>query len=143
MRVQLTVAADDGGETITDLYCWLRQDRELRRHAEVRLQPPRQTGGHMGALEIIELVIAGTAAAAVRRQPQPRTPSCCTSRATVSCPSGAGRSCCLPCRKRTGCANTGPCPSISSGTRWSTGAPRPGAWSSWTAASAGVRCRAT
>ncbi|MFF7046550.1 hypothetical protein ACIP4T_32160 [Streptomyces massasporeus] len=64
MRVQLTVAADDGGETLTDLYCWLRQDRELRRHAEVRIQPLRQTGGHMGALEIIELVIAGTAAAA-------------------------------------------------------------------------------
>lgn len=64
MRVQLTVAADDGGETLTDLYRWLRQDRELRRLAEVRIQPPRQTGGHMGAHEIIELLINGTAAAA-------------------------------------------------------------------------------
>ncbi|MFI1728836.1 hypothetical protein ACH40E_06260 [Streptomyces acidicola] len=57
MRVQVRVAAADGGETLTDLYHWFRENRDLRRDAEVRIRTPRQTGGHMGAVEIIDLVL--------------------------------------------------------------------------------------
>lgn len=57
MQVQVKVAADDDGETLTDLYRWFREDHDLRRHAEVRTQPPRQTGGYMGVVEIIDVVL--------------------------------------------------------------------------------------
>ncbi|MFD6327719.1 hypothetical protein ACFWOL_34015 [Streptomyces sp. NPDC058442] len=57
MRVQVSIETGDSGTVITDLYRWLRQDDQLRRHAEVRLLPPRQTGGFMNAVEIIELVV--------------------------------------------------------------------------------------
>ncbi|MEU8784869.1 hypothetical protein [Streptomyces sp. NPDC048637] len=64
MRVQVSIETDDGGTALTDLYRWLRQDSELRRHAEVRLLPPRQTSSFMGAVEVIELVVSQGIAAA-------------------------------------------------------------------------------
>ncbi|MFF0159804.1 hypothetical protein ACFYRY_20045 [Streptomyces sp. NPDC005263] len=64
MQVQIKVVEDDGNTTLTDLYRWFRQDDDLRRHAEVRLRPPRQTGGFMGALEVIDLVLSQGFAAA-------------------------------------------------------------------------------
>ncbi|MFF5001545.1 hypothetical protein ACFY3G_01845 [Streptomyces phaeochromogenes] len=64
MQVQVKVAEDDGGATLTDLYRWFRQDSDLRRHADVRLRPPRQTGGFMGGLEVIDLVLSQGFAAA-------------------------------------------------------------------------------
>ncbi|MGW7572350.1 effector-associated constant component EACC1 [Streptomyces sp. NPDC054765] len=57
MRVQVSIETDDSGTTLFDLYGWFRQDGELRRHAEVRLLSPRRTGGFMGAVEVIELVV--------------------------------------------------------------------------------------
>ncbi|WP_405469478.1 hypothetical protein [Streptomyces canus] len=63
MEVEVRVPADDGGVTLTDLYRWFRQDAELRRYAEVRLRPPRQTGGAMGAAEVIEVIGQGIALA--------------------------------------------------------------------------------
>lgn len=64
MQVQIKVAEDDGGTALIDLYRWLRQDDDLRRHAGVRLRPPRQTGGFMGTLEVIDLVLNQGIAAA-------------------------------------------------------------------------------
>lgn len=64
MQVQIRVAEDDGGTTLIDLYRWFRQDGDLRRHAEVRLRQPRQTGGSMGTLEVIDLVLNQGIAAA-------------------------------------------------------------------------------
>ncbi|WP_210590771.1 hypothetical protein [Streptomyces sp. GESEQ-35] len=64
MRVQVSIDAEDGGTALNDLYRWFRQDTDLRRHAEVRLRPLRQTGGFMGAAEVVELVIGQGIAAA-------------------------------------------------------------------------------
>ncbi|MFF0161658.1 hypothetical protein ACFYRY_29565 [Streptomyces sp. NPDC005263] len=58
MRVQVRVAADDGGETLTDLYRWFREDGDLRDHAEVRIRTPRQTGGQLGVVEIIDVILS-------------------------------------------------------------------------------------
>ncbi|MDQ0913521.1 hypothetical protein QFZ22_009593 [Streptomyces canus] len=57
MRVLVSIDADDGGTALTDLYRWFRQDGELRRQAQARLRPVRQTGGFIGAVEVIELVV--------------------------------------------------------------------------------------
>ncbi|GAA2577011.1 hypothetical protein GCM10010304_17320 [Streptomyces roseoviolaceus] len=63
MHAEIRVATDDGGETITDLYSWLRQDRDLRRHVDVRRRAPRQTGGAMGVLDIVDVVFSGVSTA--------------------------------------------------------------------------------
>ncbi|MFF8941757.1 hypothetical protein ACF1A5_05635 [Streptomyces sp. NPDC014864] len=55
MHIKIAVAADDS-TVIHDLYYWFRQDEDIRRHAEIRLQPPPQASGTMGAVEIIDMV---------------------------------------------------------------------------------------
>lgn len=57
MRVQIQAAGDDR-EAVMDLYRWLRQDPDVGRHATVELAPPRQTGGFMGTVEIINMVLS-------------------------------------------------------------------------------------
>ncbi|MFJ9847897.1 hypothetical protein [Streptomyces sp. NPDC101150] len=57
LRVEIGVAADDADLAILDLYRWLRQDPDVRDHAELNLGPPRAGDGTMGAVEVIDLVL--------------------------------------------------------------------------------------
>ena len=59
MRVRLTVTAADDAAA---LYEWLRTDPGLARRAEVTAGPPEP--GHLGALEIIDVVLTQATAVA-------------------------------------------------------------------------------
>ncbi|GGN37017.1 effector-associated constant component EACC1 [Streptomyces fuscichromogenes] len=58
MRIRVATTAEDGQETVSDLYRWLRQDPDVRRHATVELMPSGRPGGAMGAVEIIDMVVS-------------------------------------------------------------------------------------
>lgn len=57
MLVQLRADAEDDTLTTLDLYRWLRQDPDIRRHAEVALSPPPSGSETMGAVDIVNLVL--------------------------------------------------------------------------------------
>ncbi|MGW3952408.1 effector-associated constant component EACC1 [Streptomyces sp. NPDC004752] len=57
VHAEIGAAAEDGELALLDLYRWLRQDPEARRHAEPALVPARQGAGTMGAVEVIDLVL--------------------------------------------------------------------------------------
>ncbi|MFJ6779697.1 hypothetical protein [Streptomyces yangpuensis] len=64
MELQITVDAQGDDTAAHDLYYWLRQDRGLRRHAEVELALPASASGHMNAGETINMVVSNGLAAA-------------------------------------------------------------------------------
>ncbi|MEU1804038.1 hypothetical protein [Streptomyces sp. NPDC019937] len=54
LRVKISAEADDGDLAIHDLYRWLRQDTDVRAHADLNMLPARPHG----KLEIIDLVVS-------------------------------------------------------------------------------------
>ncbi|MFE0513141.1 hypothetical protein [Streptomyces sp. NPDC058964] len=58
MHIRVATTADDGHETVSDLYRWLRLDADVRRHATVELVPCGKPGGTMGTVEIIDMVLS-------------------------------------------------------------------------------------
>ncbi|MGW2960784.1 effector-associated constant component EACC1 [Streptomyces sp. NPDC001220] len=58
MHIRVATTAEDGHDTVSDLYRWLREDPDVRRHATVELMPSGRPGGAMGAVEIIDLVLS-------------------------------------------------------------------------------------
>jgi hypothetical protein len=57
MHIRIETMTGDDHEAVSDLYRWLRQDADVRRHAVVELVPQQQPGGTMGAVEIINMVL--------------------------------------------------------------------------------------
>ncbi|MFF1897126.1 hypothetical protein [Streptomyces sp. NPDC058206] len=64
MELQITVDTQDDDTAAHDLYYWLRQDRELRRHAKVELTLPASASGRMNAGETINMFVSNGLAAA-------------------------------------------------------------------------------
>ncbi|QLH21042.1 hypothetical protein [Streptomyces sp. Rer75] len=54
LRVEISAEADDGDLAIHDLYRWLRQDTDVRAHADLNMIPSPSRG----KLEIIDLVVS-------------------------------------------------------------------------------------
>ncbi|WP_371578540.1 hypothetical protein [Streptomyces sp. NBC_01314] len=91
MRIEIGVPADQSGAVLLDLHRWLRQDDDVRRHAQVRLAPPAHPSGTMDAVEVIDLVLGQTFAAlnlalayATWRAARPAAPAVTVSSAGVS-----------------------------------------------------------
>ena len=58
MQVRISIPEDESGLAVIDLHRWLRQDDDIRRHAEVQLVPAEHPSGAMGdALDVINLVL--------------------------------------------------------------------------------------
>jgi hypothetical protein len=57
VQVHIAVAEAEREAVLIDLYRWLRQDPDVRRHTAVTLAPSRPGAGSMGAVEVIELVV--------------------------------------------------------------------------------------
>ncbi|MEV0124972.1 hypothetical protein AB0I16_26140 [Streptomyces sp. NPDC050703] len=64
MKLQVTVGSQGDDMAAHDLYHWLRQDRELRRHAQVELALPVGASGRMSAGETINMFVSNGLAAA-------------------------------------------------------------------------------
>ncbi|MCE4942935.1 hypothetical protein LVX13_07295 [Streptomyces albulus] len=64
MELQITVDTQGDDTAAHDLYYWLRQDRELRRHAQVELALPAAPSGRMNAGETINMFVSNGLAAA-------------------------------------------------------------------------------
>ncbi|MER5933750.1 hypothetical protein [Streptomyces sp. NPDC002054] len=64
MELQITVDTQGDDMAAHDLYYWLRQDRELRRHAQAELALPAGTSGRMNAGETINMFVSNGLAAA-------------------------------------------------------------------------------
>ncbi|MFH0174698.1 hypothetical protein ACIA6D_10460 [Streptomyces cacaoi] len=64
MELQITVDTQGDDAATHDLYYWLRQDRELRRHAQVELALPASASGRMNAGETINMFVSNGLAAA-------------------------------------------------------------------------------
>ncbi|TWE20262.1 hypothetical protein FB465_5409 [Kitasatospora atroaurantiaca] len=64
MEMQITVDAQGDDAAAHDLYYWLRQDRELRRYAEVELAQAPDVSDRMNAGEIINMFVSNGIAAA-------------------------------------------------------------------------------
>ncbi|MFF5669476.1 hypothetical protein ACFY8S_04935 [Streptomyces hygroscopicus] len=64
MEIQITVDAQGDDTAAHDLYYWLRQDRELRRHAKVELARASEASDRMNAGEIINMFVSNGIAAA-------------------------------------------------------------------------------
>ncbi|MQS37650.1 effector-associated constant component EACC1 [Streptomyces katsurahamanus] len=68
--MRITVDADGDEAAAHDLYNWLRQDRELRRHAKAELTQASEAPGCMNAGEIggdVSATLADIATRALRR----------------------------------------------------------------------------
>ncbi|MEV8330448.1 hypothetical protein OG275_24880 [Streptomyces niveus] len=63
MELRITVDTQGDDTAAHDLYYWLRQDRELRRHAQVELALPASTSGRMNAGETINMFVSNGLAA--------------------------------------------------------------------------------
>lgn len=61
--MQITVDAQGDDAAAHDLYYWLRQDRELRRYAEVELARASDASDRMNAGEIINMFVSNGIAA--------------------------------------------------------------------------------
>ncbi|WP_438483864.1 effector-associated constant component EACC1 [Streptomyces sp. S186] len=58
MAIRISTAADDdGGVALRDLYGWLRQDPDVRNHADLSLEAAQQSPGTMGALDVVNMVL--------------------------------------------------------------------------------------
>ncbi|MGW1777846.1 effector-associated constant component EACC1 [Streptomyces sp. NPDC002143] len=57
MRIRIETTAEDDHGTVPDLYRWLRQDADVRRHSVLELVPRKQSVTTMGAVEIIDMVL--------------------------------------------------------------------------------------
>ncbi|SHI00484.1 effector-associated constant component EACC1 [Streptomyces sp. 3214.6] len=64
MKLQITVGSQGDDMAAHDLYHWLRQDRELRRHAQVELALSVGASGRMSAGETINMFVSNGLAAA-------------------------------------------------------------------------------
>ena len=64
MEIHITVDAQGDDAVAHDLYYWLRQDRELRRHAEAELARASEASDRMNAGEIINMFVSNGIAAA-------------------------------------------------------------------------------
>jgi hypothetical protein len=64
VQIQITVDAQGDDAAAHDLYYWLRQDHELRRHAEVQLARAPEASDRMSAGEIINMFVSDGIAAA-------------------------------------------------------------------------------
>ncbi|MER5396279.1 hypothetical protein [Streptomyces sp. NPDC002599] len=64
MKIRITVDAQGDDAAAHDLYYWLRQDRELRRHVKVELAQASEASGRMSAGEIINMFVSNGIAAA-------------------------------------------------------------------------------
>ncbi|MEU2248059.1 hypothetical protein [Streptomyces sp. NPDC019224] len=62
--MQITVDAEGDDAAAHDLYYWLRQDRELRRHAKADLTQTSEASGRMDAGETINMFVSNGLAAA-------------------------------------------------------------------------------
>lgn len=62
--MQITVDAEGDDAAAHDLYYWLRQDRELRRHAKADLTQTSEASGRMDAGETINVFVSNGLAAA-------------------------------------------------------------------------------
>ncbi|MEJ8652937.1 hypothetical protein WKI65_33940 [Streptomyces sp. MS1.AVA.3] len=62
--MQITVDAQGDDAAAHDLYHWLRQDRELRRHAEAELTHASEASDRMDAGETINMFVSNGLAAA-------------------------------------------------------------------------------
>ncbi|MFF3613107.1 hypothetical protein [Streptomyces sp. NPDC002580] len=63
MEIQITVDAQGDDTAAHDLYYWLRQDRELRRHVEVELAQASGASDRMSAGETINMFVSNGIAA--------------------------------------------------------------------------------
>ncbi|MEV1070090.1 hypothetical protein [Streptomyces sp. NPDC050263] len=57
MRIRIETTAEDDHGTVPDLYRWLRQDSDVRRHSVLELVPREQSVTTMGTVEIIDMVL--------------------------------------------------------------------------------------
>lgn len=57
MEVRIAVAEAEREAALIDLYRWLRQDPDVRRHTPVTLAPGTPGDGSMGAVDVIELIV--------------------------------------------------------------------------------------
>jgi hypothetical protein len=64
VEIQITVDAQGDDAAAHDLYYWLRQDRDLRRHVEVELEQASEVSDRMSAGEIINMFVSNGIAAA-------------------------------------------------------------------------------
>ncbi|WP_171109606.1 MULTISPECIES: hypothetical protein [Streptomyces] len=64
MEIQITVDTQGDDAATHDLYYWLRQDGELRRHVEFQLARASEASGRMSAGEIINMFVSNGIAAA-------------------------------------------------------------------------------
>ncbi|MDI2128892.1 effector-associated constant component EACC1 [Yinghuangia seranimata] len=64
MELQITVDTQGDDTAAHDLYYWLRQDHELRRHAQVELALSASASGRMNAGETINMFVSNGLAAA-------------------------------------------------------------------------------
>lgn len=64
MEIQITVDTQGDDAATHDLYYWLRQDRELRRHMEFELARASEAHDRMGAGEVINMFVSNGIAAA-------------------------------------------------------------------------------
>ena len=64
MELQITVEAKGDDAAAHDLYYWLGQDRELRRHAELKLVRASETSDRMNSGEIINMFVSNGIAVA-------------------------------------------------------------------------------
>ncbi|MET9861903.1 hypothetical protein ABZY93_21775 [Streptomyces smyrnaeus] len=84
MQITVDTQGDDGAAH--DLYYWLWQDRELRRHAEVALTQASESSGHMSPGETLNMFVSNGLAAAsllvnvvvARRAARPSSPGSVT-----------------------------------------------------------------
>ncbi|MEV6671398.1 hypothetical protein [Streptomyces sp. NPDC051162] len=58
MRIRINATTDDERRAVADLYEWLRQDPEVRRGATVERVRPWRSGGAMGTVEIINVIVS-------------------------------------------------------------------------------------
>jgi len=64
VEIQITVDTQGDDAAAHDLYYWLRQDRELRRHAEAELARASEASDRMNAGETINMFVSNGIAAA-------------------------------------------------------------------------------
>ena len=64
MEIQITVDAQGDDAAAHDLYYWLRQDHELRRHTEIQLARAPEVSDRMSAGETINMFVSNGIAAA-------------------------------------------------------------------------------
>ncbi|MFI1798748.1 hypothetical protein ACH427_15550 [Streptomyces sp. NPDC020379] len=57
MRIRIDATTDEERGAVADLYEWLRQDPEVRRGATVERVRPFRSGGAMGTVEIINVIL--------------------------------------------------------------------------------------